>query len=426
MRNSTRNRIGKNTVALLAGRISVLALGLWLNGQLARTVGIEGLGRYLLALTVEGIALAVVNMGLNVFATREFARSDAEVTRTLLGAVLVLKTAAAIFAIVLLNGLIAPLLFPGPRSLAIAWASFGLLPQAMNGGLEAVLKGRQRMEMSSVIDLTARLVAVVGGLIWLEHGGDERHVLACYVAGQLLATLALSGVVTAWGVAPRWRGWHSRVGAIVRNAIPFAGVDVVAMLYRRTDLLLLAAWHGDAAIGLYGAAYRLWEVLGLMPSSFLDALFPELARRDAEGDGRARLRRLYRRVLPALLAFVLAVATVSFIIAPQIITLLYGQIPGREVVVGLFRLLLPALPFTYLYLLNGHMLYATDNQRRVLAAMVTVTLGNALLNALLIPRWSYWSAAGIALASEIALLGLLGTTARRHILKPTPLETRII
>jgi len=410
-------RVGKNAAALLASRVGMLLLGLWLNGQLTRAVGVAGLGRYLLALTVEGITLAVANAGLNLYATREFSRSDARGTAMMLGLVLSLKTLIALVATLLLAGVVAPLFFPGQRRLPITLASLALLPQALNGGMEALLKGRQRMELSSMIEVTGRLAAVAGGLVWLSHGGDERHVLICYVAGHMLATAAYGGVLASWHIRPHWGGWRARAGAALRQALPFAGADVVATLYRRVDLLLLSSWYGDVAVGIYGAAYRLWETLGVLPASLLDALFPELARQPATPAGYARLRHIYRRAALALLVLVVVVGGLVFWLAPHGMRLVYGEVAGVEQATHVFRVLTLALPLTYLYLLNGHVLYAVGEQRRVLVAMALVTVGNALLNAVLIPRWSYWGAVTVALLAEGALLLLLGAAAWQLVLK---------
>lgn len=410
-------RVGKNAAALFIARTGMLLLGLWLNGQLTRTVGVAGLGRYLLALTVEGVTLAGVNAGLNLYATREFSRSDAENTPSLLGSVLALKTLLALAGILLLNGGVAPLFFSDVRQTPIALASLGLLPQALNGGMEALLRGRQRMELSGLIEVLSRLLGVLGGLIWLSQGGDERHVLICYVAGHGLGTVAYSAVLAAWRIRPRWRDWHTRARTILREALPFAGADVVAILYRRMDVLLLSSWYGDAVVGIYGAAYRLWETLGLLPASFLDALFPELARRAVSPGGRAQLLSLYRRGALALLGLVIIISGPSFWLAPQAMALLYGNVAELEAATQLFRLLTLALPCTYLYLLNGHILYAVGEQKRVLKAMAAITLINALLNVILIPRWSYWGAATAALLAEVGLLVLLGGIAWRHVLQ---------
>jgi O-antigen/teichoic acid export membrane protein len=67
----------------------------------------------------------------------------------------------------------------------------------------------------------------------------------------------------------------------------------------------------------------------------------------------------------------------------------------------------------FLYLLGGHVLYALGRQRYVTKAMLLVGLVNITLNVLVIPRWSYLGASGVALGSELLLFGLLYLPARR-------------
>jgi O-antigen/teichoic acid export membrane protein len=187
------------------------------------------------------------------------------------------------------------------------------------------------------------------------------------------------------------------------------------------DLLMLAHWQGDLAAGLYGAAYRVWEALGMIPASLLDALFPELSRVGADAANHAHLRALYRRGRRLVWLLIGLVAVPSLALAPRLMTLLYGQSADTSLASTLFRALLLAFPFTYLYLLNGHLLYAVGQQRRVTRAMIAATAANGLLNALAIPRWSYRGAAGVAILSQILLYALLQRIARRTVLR-TPEE----
>jgi O-antigen/teichoic acid export membrane protein len=96
--------------------------------------------------------------------------------------------------------------------------------------------------------------------------------------------------------------------------------------------------------------------------------------------------------------------------------LLYGQNADTAATSALFRAFLLAFPFAYLYLLNGHVLYATGRQIWVTGAMVAVTAANGLLNALLIPKWSYYGAAGVAIFSQVLLYILLRALVGRQIL----------
>jgi O-antigen/teichoic acid export membrane protein len=150
----------------------------------------------------------------------------------------------------------------------------------------------------------------------------------------------------------------------------------------------------------------------------LDALFPEMSRLGSGEQGLARLRAFYRRGRRLLWMAVAALVVPGLLGAPYVISLLYGTTADTPASVLLFRGLLLVFPFTYLYLLNGHVLYAVGQQRRVTAIMVAVTVLGGILNALLISRWSYWGAVGVAWITEAMLFALLQVLARRFVLRP--------
>ena len=409
------SRVSINAVALLGGQVGARLLNLWLIARLARALGVEELGRYLLAMTAQAIALAVADLGLNTFTTRELAKEQAPARDAVWGAALGLKVASAIVGVLVLNAVVAPL-FPGERQTLISIVSFSLLPDGLNGIATALVKARQRMEVSSAINLGVRTLYVVVGLLLVGQGYGTRALLAAYGAVSVCGTVAFALLLHRWGVRTAWWALPRRWRPVLRESTPFAVTSMATMLYTRLDLLVLSYWHGDLDAGLYGAAYRLWEALGMIPSSYLDALFPELARSGAGPAGRQRLRSLYGRGRRVLWCLIPLLVVPCLIAAPFILSLLYGRTPNTGVSVGLFRLLLLAFPFTFLYLLNGHALYAIGAQRRVTVTMVIVTAVNGLGNLLLVPPWRYWGAAGVALGSELLLFVLLQIGVQRLVL----------
>jgi O-antigen/teichoic acid export membrane protein len=324
---------------------------------------------------------------------------------------------AASGALLVVNLVVTPLFFPGERRALIAIASLALLPEALSGLATALIKARQRMEISSAINLAVRLAAAVSGVLLVQRGYQERAVLWAYVVAALLGACAFVGVLWAWRVRARVGDLVRRGRTVLREAVPFAITGMVTILYSRIDLLVLAHWQGDLAAGLYGAAYRVWEALGMIPASALDALFPELSRVSASAQDRARLQVLYHRGQMFVWLLVVLVALPCFVLSPRMMALLYGQGADTAIASTLFRILLFAFPFTYLYLLNGHLLYALGEQLWVTRAMVAATAVNALLNVLAIPRWSYWGATGVALFSQILLYALLRGIAGRYVLR---------
>jgi O-antigen/teichoic acid export membrane protein len=432
--------VSKNALALLVAQVGARALNLVLVAMVTRALGAEGLGRYLMAMTVQTLALAVCDLGLSTYTTREFSREGESAAGGLWGTVLSLKIVAALCTVLVLNALIAPF-FPGRQSL-LAFASLSLLPDAFNGLVTAWIKARQRMEVSAAVQLGTRLAYTVAGALCLWRGLDERALLAAYGGASVLGSLAYGLVLRRWspgllpgsegereetrerttGLCVYTRGYLARWGAVLGESAPFAITGIVAMLYARADLLILSFARGDAAAGRYGMAYRLFEVMGMIPASFLDALFPELSRLGGRGVDLRRLRALYRRGWLIVGAGGVLLALAAQAVAKTLVALLYGRTADAAFAVGLLRVLLFAFPFTYLYLLNGHVLYAVGEQRRVTVAMVFATAAKLLLNAWLVPIWGVWGTAGVALASELLLFAWLQGLVRWAVLRPWPTE----
>jgi O-antigen/teichoic acid export membrane protein len=244
--------------------------------------------------------------------------------------------------------------------------------------------------------------------------------------GAVLGLLAARRVGEFGGIRPV--AGHGSFRVLRRSArrhlaesVPFAFAGFFAILYARIDVLLLGGWYGEMTVGTYGAAYRLWEAAGLLPASLLDALFPEVARTAARGDGAERLRRLLRRGTPAMVVAGLALSGAGGLAAGWLLPLVYGSGDGITASIQSFRILIWAIPAIFLYLLGGHVLYAVGLQRRVTATMLGIALFNGVVNLMLIPRWAETGAAMTMLISEWVLCALLVGQASRA-LNPSATE----
>jgi O-antigen/teichoic acid export membrane protein len=380
----------------------------------ARYETAESLGRYVLVLTVVAIAGALTDLGLNTFLTREVAREgESEHWRDLLGTTLLLKVGFSLVGIVGLAVLAALQIFPPATSPLIAVGGLLLLPEALAGAMRAFVNARQRMEVSGLIDMAIRLIAVAGSWPALSAGFGVAGVILCTVGATWFGALLYGAVLFRWRAVPRWSWSLGRWLSYVKESYPFALTSIVAMVYARVDLLLLGLWQGELAAGWYGAAYKLWEALGLLPASLLEALFPEMSRLSGSPEGFQRLRRLFRRGSQWMLAGGLLLATGGILVAGMLLSLVYGGNGEYAPAIAPFRLLLLATPAMFLYLLSGHVLYALGRQRRVTVAMFIVGGLNIVLNLIVIPRWSYLGAAAVALASEWLLLLLVYRQAYR-------------
>jgi O-antigen/teichoic acid export membrane protein len=269
------------------------------------------------------------------------------------------------------------------------------------------------MEVSAAIDVAVRLLAVGASIPLLIAGFGVTGVLAASLAAAVVGVLAYHFVLRHWSI-PLRPGWTPTAWrADLSEAYPFALTSVSAMVYARADLLLLGFWRGEIAAGVYSAAYKLWEAVGLLPASLLDAMFPELSRLAASEGGRQRLRSVFGRVTLGLFAGGMLLAVVLALAASPIFRLVYGADGGLERAILPFRLLVGGIPAMFLYLFGGHILYALGRQRSVMVTMLAAGAVNVALNLIAIPRWSYLGAAAVALTSEWLLATALYAQGRR-------------
>jgi O-antigen/teichoic acid export membrane protein len=99
-----------------------------------------------------------------------------------------------------------------------------------------------------------------------------------------------------------------------------------------------------------------------------------------------------------------AAALALGLLAPQILTLIYGSTLGAA---GLFRILLIALPLDFCFSLLWTVLVSRGYDRTVLYSLATAATVNVVLNLVFIPRFQANAAAWATVASYALLFSVV-------------------
>jgi O-antigen/teichoic acid export membrane protein len=167
---------------------------------------------------------------------------------------------------------------------------------------------------------------------------------------------------------------------LARASTPFAIAAGIGVAQMRVPILLLGAFSGDAAVGLYGAAARFSEAVKLVPSGFFGALFPALSQ--LAGAGASELQYTFRRVESGLLAVGIVSALAFTLAAVPLITLTYGAAfaPAAPILIVFGWTLVPYFWGTmitlYLYAINDE---SYVNRIRGIGVAVQVALSIPLI-----------------------------------------------
>lgn len=367
----------------------------------ARTLKEASFGRFQFADAVAALLLLTTDLGLGVWTTRALARGRAP-AETIVGTGLWVRTLAAIPHLALIAAA-AGLVGGGETRGALLLLGVAALAGAFVEYCGAVFRGYERLRDEAHLNVVRAGLVTVAGLAALAWGRSVVALAAGVMAGGIAgAVYGLAILRRRYRLPTPFHGgsFDRRLArAASGEALPLWLATLMSLVYFKGDTVLLRFFAGDAAIGSYSAAYKIFEATMILPSIIMAASFPGLVR--AEVDDPARGRRSELGLGMALLALGGIVGGAVWLASGPAIRLVFG--PAFADAGPSLRLLCLAVPLLFLNYGLTHFLIARGLERynlRLTVAMVVVNLGT---NLLLIPRFGGRGAALTTIVTELAL-----------------------
>ena len=392
------------------GRIATFALFVYVS----RHFGVQILGIVALAQTVASYVMELSDQGLKLIGARILARNK-ELVSYVVPFVLkrrVVLTAGAV-ALGALYAVIGPVpqearvcvlafdFAAVPYAFALDWVAWGLghfgALSLWRGGVSVAYVGLAIAAMR----LTMRPIASISGA----------NILSAFLGAVFLWIIWK----LRWSRLPGQRPSDSLLTTAAEELRPtrvFAlGLsNLLNMVFMNADILLLGAMTTTNEVGRYSAACKPLYVILTGFWLLTDALYPHLAKLE----GGARAHNVLLLVLAGLVVIASATAFAIGLLAPQILTLIYGSTLGAA---GLFRILLIALPLDFCFSLLWTVLVSRGYDRAVLYSLASAATLNVVSNLVFIPRFQANAAAWATVASYALLfLAVLSFVLRKKVL----------
>lgn len=395
----------RNSVFGLAAQVAIKVVSFAFSVVIVRHLGAHAYGQYAAVLAFGAVFVFFADLGLATYSVREVAhRRDQpagreqinELFRDVLGLRLVLSvvTAGLLITVAWLTG--RPLVMVG----AIALGTIGLIMYSVQGTCDAVLAGFERLDVSAGAKVFSQVAFVLVGASALWLGLGYYGLIAANLVGVALMTYVCWRAVDRLQVRPgrlTVRSWPKLLTA----SWPFGIIGFALGLSYNFDSVLLNVFRGDAETGYYTAAYNLVFSAAVLSGVINTSLYPSLARQAANAPDQ--LPRVYDRVLRYLMTISLPIAVGGWILAGQIIPLLFTSsyapaIPVLELVAWVVPLMFGSEFLGYIVLVRG--------EERQAARAILVSSGvNVLFNSLLVPRFGVTAAAAMTVLTEAILVG---------------------
>lgn len=303
------------TLAWGGNRLVVLAL----TALLARLLVPEDFGLVTAGLTIITFFDAALDLGVGYALVYEQERGINE--RVRLAAGLNLALSASICAIgIAASPLIARLFGESDETALFAVLFLYPLFRGASQVNDAVLKRDMQFKKRTVADLTRAGVRVVVSVPLALTGFGAWSIALGIIAGEAACALFMWALVP---IRPDFRLRWSRIKTLVSFGGAVTGVRVLGSFRSSVDYLFIGSVLGSAALGYYGMAYRLPElIIANVLWIFTTVAFPVYARARLEGMDTLRTTMLRATRLVAL--FGLTAGTTLAVLAPLAIPVLFS------------------------------------------------------------------------------------------------------
>jgi O-antigen/teichoic acid export membrane protein len=340
----------------------------------------------------------VSNLGLEKALTREISARPAAEGQSYFWAALPIRlamtTVSAAFAWALL-------LFFFGRDLVVTPLETGvflsaILATGVSRNCDAYLTAHDRLFPVAIAQLSERIV-FFGAVLLLFSGLLSFGKVLCFAPLAALVRLLMVG----WSTFKIWTRQSARsrqhLRPLFRDAVELFSLEILALVYFRSDVFLLARLGGLREAAYYQVPYKVFDACLSLFSGLLAASFPRMVRDKS------------RRTLNSMLALgtaLIAVPVGGVILArKQILAAL-----RPEYVVGATALvwLMLTVPLVYITSTLANAAIAAGRIRLLTAMAGLLLIANVSLNLVLIPLYGINGAAFSTFACELMSAAILG------------------
>ena len=402
---SLAGQIAKNTLYQLVGKFFGTIFGLITVGLMTRYLGQTGYGHYTTVISFLQFFGVLADFGLQMATTQMLSRPMAN-QKKIFGNILALRLISIILTLGLatLIGWLAP--YPLIIKQGISLASLSFLFIALQSIFISVFQKNLAMAQVALAEIWGRIALLAGVALAVGYQWGLLGILGAVVIGNLINLVILIEQSRRYiKVAPEidWLVWKK----IWHVAWPLAITIALTLVYFRADTIIMSLTRPQNEVGIYGAVYRVLEVLIQFPYLFLGLLLPLLTKFFTLNKNLFNL--ILQKAFDFLVVLTIPMIFASIILGPKIMILIAG--PEFAVSGELFKILIFAVAAIYLSALFGYAIVACELQKKMIKFYLTDALVSLVLYLTLIPIYSYWAAAYLTIFTEafiaIAAFGVI-------------------
>lgn len=405
--NESTASIARNTKAMMVSQIVTWASSFVLMLFLPRYLGAEDFGRLYFAISVNGIAGLLMDLGFSMLLIKEVARDKTKVNSLLTNGATMRVIAWAI-SLVLTMAFVVVADYPSQTVYMVFVLGLANVFLGLYDLIHRIFVGLEQLKYRAICLVIEKVFLAVVAVAMLLLGQGS-----LVIAIVMLLSMALNFFASLYFVRKtvelKLDLTPSIWPSLLRSGLPFMISTVLGFIYFRIDVLMLSWMTNDQVIGWFGAPHRLFDTLMFFPVILNSAVFPVMSR--LFHSSRASMDHTSRRVLDVTLIIAIPVAVGMAVLAQPIIALLAGLAEYQNSVL-LLQILSVCLLVVYVNFSLNTVLLSHDLQKKTVVVALVATVINVTVNYFAIGYFQQQSgngAIGAAITkvlTEICVMGM--------------------
>lgn len=392
-------KINKNSVIQIVGKLIGVFLGLGTVALMTRYLGDEKYGYYTTVTAFLQVFGILADFGLSLTIVQMIAKDNIDENKVVSN----IFTWRLLSSVVLIGlAPLAVLFFPYTIEIKVGVfiCSFSVFATTLISILTGVFQKHLKLLPVSIAEVTARLflffsvyaITILGwGFYWI--------MVAISISALInLAIIYFSSLkLVKIRLAFDWPVWKE----IWKITWPLALSIFFNLIYLKTDVLILGWYRSQSDVGLYGAAYRVVDILTLLPAVYMGVVLPQLTL-FFNANKKTELFDLMQRTFNTLMLFGVPIVVGTFLISEKIMVFVAG---GDFAASGaILNILILASGAIFVISLFGYAVVVLKKQKTMIWGYLTTAVITLIGYFLFIPRYGYFAAAWLTVFSEIMVM----------------------
>lgn len=403
---SVMRKVAQNTALQLIGKVLGTALGFGATLILLRYLGDEKYGNFTTAMAYLQLFGILTDLGLYIVLLKHIS-SDENADGKLHNNIFTLRFLSAVFflamAIVLVWFIPS---YPDIVKWSVVVVAVNFFFITMNQLFMGVYQKHFAMGKVALAEIAGKIVLFLATIAVV-------YVFKADLLAVML-TVVLGGVVNFGVLAIGVRKYeHIRLAfdmsvwkRIAKESWPIAISIALNLIYFKADTFILGLFRSQAEVGIYGAPYKMLEVIITLPAMIVGLMMPVLSKQYSSNK-LEDFKHTYQQTFDFLIMMAMPLVIGVLPIAHQFMRMVAGEdftSASNQADLGkILQILIVAVGVIFIGTLSGYLVVIVNKQRSMVwgygAVAVTALCGYLYF----IPRYSYFGAAAVTVFSEAAI-----------------------